>query len=121
MEVIIYDSSPQIADRLADLITEARNDIQVYKSSSYDEVVKMLEGCKPDVVVLEYRLSTRSPLDIIVKARKLNSKVVTIMLAGYINAYTRKQCKMMKPDFLYDKYHEFEKVSAVIKSIQTNH
>lgn len=121
MEVIIYDSSPEIADRLADLIAEVRKDIQVYKAAYYDEVMKMMEDCKPDAVILEYRLSARSPLDIMVKARKLNSKVVTIILAGYIDAYARKQCKNLKPDFLYDKYHEFDKVPAVINSIQTDY
>ena len=107
----------QISDRLVDLISETTKGIQFYKASSYNKAMDFLKTSEPpNTIILDWELSGSKSVDILKKIREVNEKAVIIVLSVYQDPNTQVQCKKFKVDFLLDKYHEFEKIPALIKS-----
>ena len=53
MEILIVDSSIQIIERLAEILSEAKNIKTIYRAVSYAQASALFNTSKPDVVLLD--------------------------------------------------------------------
>ncbi|HMU11255.1 MAG TPA: response regulator [Ferruginibacter sp.] len=117
MKILIVDSSAWIPDRIASLLTEAEGDHTLYKALTYKEAVSLFHETEPAVVILDKSLPDKGSISLLteIKAAKKNTMVIVLSLRIDLNA--EQLCKRAGADFILDKYHEFERIPAIISSI----
>jgi|CXWL01.1.fsa_nt_gi DNA-binding NarL/FixJ family response regulator len=119
MLVLIVDTSAQVMDRLEEIISEAENIRAVYKTVCYEEAIKLFKKNKPDAVVLDSGLPGNKSVDLLREFKKINAAAVVIVLSVHMDAQVQEQCSLLRADYFFDKYNDFEKIPGVINSITT--
>ena len=117
MQVLIVDNSIQILDRLAQILSEMECIKSIYKAVSYQEATIFLKKNKPDVVLLDSGLRGNGTINLLKEIKKTGSAAPVIILSSCYDDYIVRECKSYGADFIFDKYHEFEKIPGVIDDI----
>lgn len=117
MVVLIFDRSILISERLISLISEKMEGIIFYKADSYEEAIGLLDEFMPQVVLLDLNFPGNGTIPLLNKIRKANEKTVVIVLFSIADDHKLNLYKEHGADFLFDKYHEFEKIPPVIVGI----
>lgn len=117
MVVLIFDRSRYIPERLISLIAEAREGAICYKAGTYEEAIFLLEEFVPHAVLLDQHFPGNSVIELLTLIRKTNTKAKIIVLFTIIDDHKLNLYKENGADFLFDKYHEFEKIPPAIVSM----
>lgn len=117
MHVLIIDSSVQILERLKELLSEEKSISKIDKVVSYDGAKHFIRKSNSSVVLLDSGLPGNGTIKIIKEIKKSGSKTKIIVLANRIDESIQRKCKSLGVDFFFDKYHEFQKIPGVIKTI----
>ena len=117
MEILIFENSKQITQRLMELISETVKNITFLKASSYSEALYFLRECNPEVMLLDLKYPGNSSVELLKKINQSNSKPVVIALLNETEEAIVTRCKEYGADFIFDKYSDFEKIPGVIKTL----
>lgn len=114
MTVAILETSPYIADRLADLIAENNEDIVFKKYSNKAEAVEYLHNPLAGVILMDVRF-VGSHFEEIFKQFRKNENITLIVLHQVMDEQTKEKYLAVGTDYLIDLYHDFEKIPLLIK------
>lgn len=117
MEILIVDSSAQIIERLAEILSEVKNIKTIHRAVSYAQASAFFSAGMPDVVLLDIGLPDNKSVDLIKEIKAANAKTGVIVLSIHIDTLTKEKYTSAGADFFYDKYHEFEKIAGAIDMI----
>ena len=120
MVILIVDSSAQIIERLAEIISESKNIKTIHRAVSYAQASALFNTCKPDVVLLDAGLPGNRSVDLLKEIKATNAKTVVIVLSIHIDVLTKQKFTSAGADFFFDKYHEFEQITGAINMIAAN-
>ncbi len=119
MKVLLVDSSLLVIQRLEEMLSEMNNVRTIHKALSYEEAKKMMNTDSFSLVVLDSGLRTGA-IKLLKKIKKNTSPAYVIVLSNHYDDYILRECKTHGADFIFDKYHEFGKISGVIDEIVAN-
>lgn len=117
MKVLIVDSSEEILTRLKEMLSELPTVTTVYQAKSCSTAVHAVKKNMPDIVILDVNLHTHNSIDCAKKIMKLAEHVTIISLASNAEKMEDLQNRLHFAEYIFDKYHEFEKIPATIKLI----
>ncbi len=120
MEILIVDSSAQIIERLAEIISEVKNIKTIHRAVSYVQAAALLSTAKPDVVVMDTGLPGNKSVDLLKEMKAAIPEMAVIVLSIHIDELTKQKFTSAGADFFFDKYHEFEKVTGTVNTIAAN-
>ena len=117
MKVFIVDDSKIVCKGLQQLLINITDVEIVGQAHNARDAIKSISKSKPDVVILDIRLSGLSGIDILkdIRAKKLPIRV--IMLTNYPYPQYRKKCKELGADYFFDKVREIEEIPKVIEEL----
>ena len=92
----------------------------VGQAHNAQDAIASISELKPDVVILDIRLSGKSGIDVLkdIRAKKLPIRV--IMLTNYQYHQYRKKCEALGADYFFDKVTEIEEIPRVIAELAKN-
>ncbi len=117
MEILIFENSKQIAERLVNLISESVRDTTFYRASSYAEAVYFFQECSPDTVLVDMKYPDNNGVELLKTIKSGNCDTVVIALTSDADDLNRKQWKDYGIDFIFDKYADFERIPGIINGI----
>ncbi len=79
--------------------------------------MKLFKENKPEVVLLDIYLPGNESFKILKEIKKSPYKTSVIILAADTRKYVQERCRLLRADFFFDKYSEFEKIPSVIDLI----
>lgn len=119
MNLLIVDSSIQVIERLRELITLENEKYTFYSATSYNEATDLIRDNIPAVAILDSGLKANGTIRILNEIKKAKPGTLVIVLSNSYDDFILDQCKTSGVDLIFDKYHEFEKIPAAIKSFFT--
>ncbi|MEO5893642.1 MAG: response regulator [Ferruginibacter sp.] len=120
MRVLIVDSSIEIVDRLEEILSESAVVTAIYKTASSKEALAILKNSAPDVVLLDIFLPENESVNLLKSIKKANGKTLVIILSVQTDNFMQKHYTLLGADYVFDKYHDFEKIPGVISLIAQN-
>jgi DNA-binding NtrC family response regulator len=88
---------------------------QVLKCSDPQVALEVFARERPDVVLLDVRMPSRSGLDILTEMRRKNGRVVIIMLSAHGDTPTIVEALKLHADNFADKSYDSEKLLLVVE------
>lgn len=119
MNVLVIDKSALISERLVVLVKDAENIEAVYTASAYAEAIVIMEQVRPDIVLLDMNMPALRSIDIVKKIKKDHRTAALIVLFNHVNEIKKQYCDFLGVHFIFDKYHDIEKIIPAINSLTT--
>lgn len=118
MQVLLYDESGQITDRLTELI-ESNNDVRVfYKAFSPADVLNILAEEKPGILILHMQFANRNAAVLLQQVKESGTTASVILLFDVVEDYNNALFNIHKSEYLLDTYKDFEKIPGLIGEIK---
>lgn len=116
MQILIIDSSVQILDRLQELLSGNKNISRIDKTQSSVDAMELILKNNHKIVLLDGNMPGEGTLKILKGIKRQGSKILVIILCNGYDDLLIDELKLNGADFLFDKYHEFEKIYEVINA-----
>ena len=117
MRLLIVDGSVLIIERWQQTLTELEIVTAVYGAVSYKDGIRLFEEIKPDVVLLDSSLPAKEWIHLSKEIKKRNFKTIQIIFANPYDELLIKECKTLEADYIFDKYHDFEKIPVLLSTL----
>jgi DNA-binding NarL/FixJ family response regulator len=117
MRVLIVDYSIRIVERLEEMLSAMENITCIYTAVSYETASNLNQRIKPDIILLDICLPANNSFKILREAKAPGSTTHVIIMAVEKGNYVNEQCNLLGADFFFDKYSEFQKIPAAVRSI----
>jgi len=119
--VFVVEDSEVIRKRLVSMLTGlAGVELIGHAESAADAIARILSQ-KPDVVVLDIKLTAGSGIEVLRTIKHRIPGVVVIMLTNYASAQYRSKCLEAGAEYFLDKTNEFEKLLPIIVQLKRSH
>ncbi len=118
--VLVVDSSVMIIERWQNILTETKNIHSVYGAVAYKDASILFKEKKPNVVLLDGGLSGTMSIDLLKEFKKPNQNTTVIILTNSEDNLHKEKYQSLGADFIFDKYHDFEKIPAFIIANTSN-
>jgi DNA-binding NarL/FixJ family response regulator len=120
MKVFFVDDSVIVVERLKGLLSDIEGIEPVGQAANEKDAVDLILKSKPDVVILDIRLSGGNGIDVLERIKKELPSLVVIMLTNYPYPQYRKKCMELGADYFFDKVTEIEQVAEVVRHLVKN-
>ena len=120
MKIAIFDNSLDIIDRLKELVLESTYVHAIEYATTFDDAVKVITEATPDIVILDLNFQQNRAYELLKKIHNNFSNIKVIVLSIHIEKEIQRQSLSLGASYFFDKYHEFEKIPAVINFISEN-
>jgi DNA-binding NarL/FixJ family response regulator len=117
MKVLIADDSKMVRERLVALVSELEVVDLVGQAGEAGETLAQMRQLKPDVVVLEPRMTRGLGIRVLERIRSLSVVPMVIMLTAFPYAQDRRRCLALGADYYLDKTTDFERVAEVVHEL----
>jgi len=117
MRILIIDSSVLIIDRWQQLLNELDFVSIVYGAVSYKDGIRMYEEINPDVILLDSNLARKEWILLLKEIKSRNKTKTVIVFSNSKDELILKISTAHGADFVFDKYHDFEKIPLILRSI----
>jgi two-component system response regulator DevR len=117
VRVLIADDSRLVRERLVALVSELDEVDLVGQADEPDEILRQMRDLKPDVVILEPRLTRGLGVWVLERIRNLSAVPMVIMLTAFPYAQDRRRCLALGADYYLDKTTDFERVAEVVHKL----
>lgn len=122
MNVLVVDDSALLRERLISLISEIPEVSAINQAQDVPQALHSIKTLKPDVVILDIRLSEGNGIEVLHTIRKKKQMPITIMFTNYPYPQYRKKCQEAGIDYFFDKSTEFHLIpDTLIKIIKDWH
>ena len=116
--ILVVDDSPLIIKRLLDMLSEIQQLGWIKQAGSYQEAVALIDKYQPRILLLDINLPDKSGIEILRSSKEQHPTVKVIMITNQANVYYQKLCMKLGADYFIDKTKEFEKITAIITSLE---
>jgi len=117
MTILLVENSVLLIERLKDIIMDSGEGVQLHCTSKQIEAIELFDKMDPDVVIMDAYLPGNQSTDLYKKMKKRNEEVLIVILC-YKAVFMNFDCYIQKnADFIIDKFHEFESIPSLLKSI----
>ena len=120
MQLLIIDGSIEVTRRLEEMLSEINVVTAIHTSVSYETGLKSFIEKNPAVVLLDICLPEYKSLQLLRDMKAVENKTCFIVLSDSTTDYRNDMYKLMGADYFLAKYHDFEKIPAVINAISSN-
>lgn len=117
MEVLLYDDSGQISERLIEVIGVTINEFFFYQAASAKQLIKILTEKQPAAAVLHLAYANRSAAELIKIINAVSSKTDIIILFDVADEYNAALFNIRSGNYVFDTYKDFDKIPAVMREI----
>ena len=117
MRVLIIDNSAAIRQRLLDLIRDSNGIERIWQAADAAAALAVARDQPVDVAIVDLALGSESGLDLILKLRAEQARMVLIVLTNSSTDAHRQECLRRGSHFFFDKSHYFERAIAVIGEV----
>jgi DNA-binding response OmpR family regulator len=119
MQLLIIDGSVEVTRRLEEMLSEITNVTAVHTSVSYETGLKSFIEKKPAIVLMDICLPEYKSLQLLRDMKAVENKTCFIVLSNSTTDYRNEMYKLMGADYFLDKYHDFEKIPAIINAVSS--
>lgn len=113
MKVLIADDSDLILVRLQECLSVCKGLEIVGVSKNGIDTLENLRKTKPDLAVIDLRMSGLNGLEVLQEIRKENKTVKIIILTLYSSDYYKQKAIQLGADYFLNKADDFDKVVLV--------
>jgi DNA-binding NarL/FixJ family response regulator len=114
MKVFIVDDSKIVCEGMKKMI-EGIDEVEIAGTAgNAQDAIGSIAELKPDVVILDIRLSGPSGIEVLRDIREKKLPIQVIMLTNYPYPQYRKKCAELGADYFFDKVTEIENVRNTI-------
>ncbi len=117
MDVLIVDSSFEIIKRLKELLSAIPAISFIHEAASFREASSVLKKIAPAIVLIDTNLPDNKSAELAKKIRSVLNDTTVIAMAIRIDEQLRFQYKSLGVQYLFDKYHEFDKIPEVVENL----
>lgn len=117
MTILIIDRSNQIIERFESLVLEADSALIIYKSTIFRQSRILFYKFHPEVVLLDMEIRANKGFDLLKHIKELRNETIVVALSTLVNPGIREESEKLGADYFLDKYHEFDRIPAIIKKI----
>jgi hypothetical protein len=117
MEVILYDDSGQLSERLIELIGMAVEGLLFYQVVSVKQLIKILTEQQPPVAVLHLNFANSKAAALIKTINAACKKTALILLFDIAEEYDASLFNIRNGNYVFDTYKDFDKVSGIMREI----
>ena len=113
--VLVVDDSTVIRERLSGILNELEGITIVGEAEDGRAAVTMVEDLRPDVVILDIRMSGGSGMEALEQIKSLDPAPVVAILTNYPYSQYRDRCAALGADFFFDKSTEFVRIGEALE------
>lgn len=117
MEVLLYDESGQITDRLVELIQGNKEVRNFYIATSETDAMNLVSVHKQHVAILHFRFANSKSAALLRKLQSLSGATVVILLFDMADDYSATIFNIHNSYYVLDTYKDFEKIPGLISDI----
>lgn len=117
MQLIIVDSSLAIIKRLKELLSEEKYIKGVYEATTFEEAITQIKENNPDVIIIDTNVFDNKSIDLAKEISFSLSRPEIIALTNSNDHQTLELLKSQGVEYIYDKYHEYQKIPETIRVI----
>lgn len=117
MRVFVVEDSQSLRERLIKMITAISGVQVVGYAPEAKGAIEQINSIKPDVVLLDIRLTESSGYQVL-KSIDKNEKPIVIVLTNYAFPQYRQKFLEAGADYFFDKSTEFDRVMSVLKDLR---
>ena len=117
MRILIVDSSVLIIDRWQHDLNELDFVSLVYGAVSYKDGIRLFEQINPDVILLDSNLARKEWIRLLKEIKSINKTKTVIVFSNGKDDHIQKISSAFGADYILDKYHDFEKIPLILRSI----
>jgi DNA-binding NarL/FixJ family response regulator len=117
MEIVIADDSSLLRDRVKSLLDSLNSNIMVYEAQNGVEALKLIVEKKPDLAILDIRMTEMNGIEVLKKIRELKMKVKVCILTNYPYPQYKQKCFEAGTDYFISKTEDFENIRIVVSDM----
>lgn len=117
MGILIVDNSPEIIDRIEELLTENRIPSTYYRAASGPEAELIIKNTILKTILLDMNLRGNESSLLLQKIKESGNPVIVIAMSVYMNDQLKIQYKRLGVDYIMDKFYDFEKLPSLIRQL----
>jgi DNA-binding NarL/FixJ family response regulator len=120
MKVFIVEDSPEVLQRLAEIVREIADVDLVGNAGTYDAAVSGILATRPDVSILDIKLANDrgSGIDVLGRVRKDLPAMRAIVLSNYVTPQHVKASADAGAEYFLDKSTESERIPGILEQIR---
>ena len=115
--VYLVDDSALICERLVDILSGIPEVQVVGQSADAYEALAMIRKMRPDVVILDIQMPGRSGIALLKDIKRSTPTIRVIVFTNYAYPQYQRQCMSLGAEYFLSKVSEFERLSALLKSM----
>ena len=117
MNVFLVEDSPQVRERLVELIEAGGAHRVVGQAGTYDEAVAGILATAPDVGIFDIKLTRGNGIDVLTVTRERLPGMVAIVMSNHATPQHVKASIDAGAAFFLDKSSDFERITEILGSI----
>lgn len=117
MQLIIVDSSLAIIKRLKELLSEEKYIKAVYEAITFEEAKAQIKEKNPDIIIIDTNVFDNKSIDLAKEISFSLNRPEIIALTNRNDHLTYELLKSQGVEYIYDKYHEYQKIPDAIRMI----
>lgn len=114
MKALIVEDSPEICERLHNMIDGIPGIELVGDADNENDAVRDICAIQPDLVILDLTLASGSGMEVLRRIKLQAFHCVTIVLTNYAYPQYRKKCMELGADYFLDKSWDIEMLSELL-------
>jgi CheY-like chemotaxis protein len=118
LKVLLIDDTVMILQSLQSLLSGVKQVSETAAATSAEEALDLMEGYKPDVMVLDINMPGMGGIEMLRKLhQREQSKPVVIMLTNNTFAGYRDECMRLGADYFLDKSRDFLMIPSIVAKV----
>jgi DNA-binding NarL/FixJ family response regulator len=120
LRVVLVDDSLPVRERVAASLAAVEGVEVVGQAGDVPSGLRLLEQCKPDVLILDLELPGQSGLELLVACRRAKHAAIIIMFSIHDEMKLREKCLEMGAAFYFNKASEFDHAIEVCRYLSSH-
>lgn len=117
MKAVIVDDSQVMREHLVEMLASLSNIEIVEMTEEPQQAIEAIRSSKPDLVILDIRLSGGSGIDVLKAIKNDNHHPTVIVYTNYPFPQYKTKCMDAGAEFFFDKSTESQQMISTIESI----
>lgn len=117
MQVLLYDDSGQIAERLIELINGTKEVLEFYNAHSVKDAIGILTEQGPGITILHLKFANRNAAEMLQKIKNTGISTVVLLIFDVADEYNAGVFNIHEKVYVLDMYKDFEKIPGIIGEI----
>ncbi len=120
VKVFIVEDSPEVLERLQDMMREIAEVDLVGNAATYGTAVAGILASRPDVSILDIKLAdeTGSGIDVLGRVRKDLPRMKAVMLSNYVTPQHAKASADAGAEYFLDKTADTERIPEILQQLR---